>query len=609
MTLTSLFIHLFNMSITATWIALAVILLRLVLKRTRVPKALLCILWVLVAARLILPFSVESVLSLVPSRETVPPTILLDDNPAIHSGIPVVNNTFNPIISDHLSPDPWESVNPMQVIWTVASWVWIVGMILMAVYATASYLRLRRQVRVSLETAPNVMLCDHIDTPFILGIIRPHIYLPSALSESTAPSVLAHERAHLARRDHLWKPLGFLILTVYWFNPILWVAYILLCRDIELACDERVVKNMTAAEKKDYSEALLTCSMPRHVISISACPLAFGEVGVKERVKSVLHYKKPLFWVVILALVASVIVGVCFLTDPISKVHESQEPRVSVWNLADESFERENIDDIRISYGNIFLDVDKNTVMEEFFTLMDGLALGEQYDENQLIPTTVLDADIMIILQSQQLDEYYVCFNYSLNLIWMAKNPIEYTAEGIMNPIETQACPVYQVSDTEALKAFIGKSLKETTKDYLVVHGEVTDAVIWGQKRENWGFTADVDKDGMTETFTMGYGPTSGIFTITIKGVEGDELQYSNIFHISHGDLSFVKHEDGHIQLHLVENISNREILFDVAVIDGQLALFSTDESYANDWGYLIPYWGSQGVNSDWIISPESTEG
>lgn len=225
MTLTSLFIHLFNMSITATWIALAVMALRLVLKRTRVPKALLCVLWVLVAVRLIFPFSVESALSLVPSRETVPPTILIDDTPAIQSGIPVVNHTLNPIIKGNLSPVPWESVNPMQVFWTMASWIWIGGMILMGVYAFVSYLRIYRRVRVSVETEPKVMICDGIDTPFILGIIRPRIYLPSALSDTAAVSVLSHERAHLARRDHLWKPLGFLILTVYWFNPILWVAY------------------------------------------------------------------------------------------------------------------------------------------------------------------------------------------------------------------------------------------------------------------------------------------------------------------------------------------------------------------------------------------------
>ena len=335
MTVTSLFIHLFNMSITATWIALAVMALRLVLKRTRVPKALLWVLWVLVAARLLLPFSVASALSLVPSRETVPPTILIDDTPAIHSGIPAVNNTLNPIIKENLSPVLWESINPMQVVWTVASWVWIGDMILMVLYAAVSYLRLRRRVRVSVEAEPKVMLCDGIDTPFILGIIRPRIYLPSSLSDTAVPSVLSHERAHLARRDHLWKPLGFALLTLHWFNPLLWVAYLLLCRDIESACDEKVVRDMDNTQKDGYSRALLACSMQGafHRGWISACPVAFGETGVKTRIKSVLHYKKPAFWVLLIAILACVAVGVFFLTDPAkeengeSSVESSEESR------------------------------------------------------------------------------------------------------------------------------------------------------------------------------------------------------------------------------------------------------------------------------------------
>ena len=160
----------------------------------------------------------------------------------------------------------------------------------------------------------NIYLCDAISSPFILGIVKPRIYLPSTLNEVQRRNVLAHERAHLARRDHLWKPLGFALLAVYWFDPMLWLAYVLFCRDIELACDERVIRNMDKEAVTAYSTVLLACSMPR-MVSLS-CPLAFGELGVKERVKNMLHYKKPAFRIVAASIAVCIVVAVCFLTDP-----------------------------------------------------------------------------------------------------------------------------------------------------------------------------------------------------------------------------------------------------------------------------------------------------
>lgn len=310
--MTSVFLHLLNMSITAGWLVLAVVLLRLVFRRA--PKWIHCLLWVLVAVRLLCPVSIESVLSLIPSAETVPVDTFLYETPVIHSGVPVVDAVVNPVISNGFAPTPENSVNPMQVATTVAAYVWVAGIAAMLLYAVISTLRLRWRVREAAFVRENIWQCDRIATPFILGIFRPRIYLPTLLGAEETHSVVAHEQAHLSRKDHWWKPLGFLLLTVYWFNPLLWVGYVLLCRDIEAACDQRVVRNMDAEGRKEYSRVLLACSAPRHLVT--ACPLAFGETGVKSRIRSVLNYKKPAFWLVITAIVATVVAAVCLLTNP-----------------------------------------------------------------------------------------------------------------------------------------------------------------------------------------------------------------------------------------------------------------------------------------------------
>lgn len=309
----AVFLKVLNMSLTATWLALAVIVLRLVLKK--VPKALMVALWGLVGIRLCCPFSFESALSLIPSPEPIPQDIVYADIPAIHSGIPFLNDTINPILSGSMAPNVGDSVNPMQVVTFVASAVWAVGICLMLLYMAVSFLSVRAKVREAALLKEIIWICDSIGTPFILGIVRPRIYLPSSLGEKDTEYVLAHERAHLKRKDHWWKPLGFLLLALHWFNPILWIAYVLLCRDIEVACDEKVLREKGVEIKKPYSEALINCSVPRR--SIAACPLAFGEVGVKERVKKVLNYKKPAFWIIIAAVIALIVTAVCLLTDPV----------------------------------------------------------------------------------------------------------------------------------------------------------------------------------------------------------------------------------------------------------------------------------------------------
>ncbi len=308
----ALFLKLLNMSITAGWIVLAVVLLRLLLKKA--PKWISCLLWALVGVRLVLPFSFESRVSVVPSVETVPQEIIYAQKPTINSGITYFNNTVNPFISESLAPTPGASVNPIQIVIFIASIAWCIGIAGMLIYALISYLRIKEKVRISAPLRENIYLCDTISAPFILGIIKPNIYLPSTLGEKEAEYVIAHETAHLKRCDHLWKPLGFALLTIYWFNPLMWLAYVLLCRDIELACDEQVIKGMDAEDKKLYSSALLDCSTPRKMIS--ACPLAFGETSVRSRIKNVLSYKKPAFWIIIVAVIACAAASVCLLTDP-----------------------------------------------------------------------------------------------------------------------------------------------------------------------------------------------------------------------------------------------------------------------------------------------------
>ena len=309
----AVFLKLLNLSISASWLVLAVLVLRLVSKRS--PKWMNVLLWGIVALRLVLPFSVESALSLIPSAETVSPAVVqFDPAPTITSGVSVIDNAVNPSLSEHFAAVPTASVNPLYVWAYLAGWVWLIGLGVMLLYALASYLRLRRRVSVSLCVRENIYLCDAISSPFILGVVKPRIYLPSGLDEVQRQNVLSHERAHLARRDHWWKPLGFALLAVYWFNPVLWLAYALLCRDIELACDERVIRTMDESAVKTYSTVLLACSMPRK--AVITCPLAFGEVAVKERVRNALRYKKPAFWVVAASVAVCVVVAVCFLTNP-----------------------------------------------------------------------------------------------------------------------------------------------------------------------------------------------------------------------------------------------------------------------------------------------------
>lgn len=310
--MSDLFLNIVNMSISASWLVLTVLLLRFVLKKA--PKWVNVLLWGIVAVRLAFPFSIKSALSLIPSAETINPGIMMDTVPSVQTGVPAINNVINPVIGSSLAPAPGSSANPLQIWIPILSIVWAIGVAALLLYTAVSYWRLQRKVSEAVILRDNIYQSENVASPFVLGIMKPKIYLPYHMDGQDLSHVVAHEQAHIRRRDHWWKPLGFLLLTIHWFNPLMWLAYVLLCRDIELACDEKVIKELDNELRADYAQALVVCSVNRRMIA--ACPLAFGEVGVKERVKSVMNYKKPAFWVIILAVITCAVVAVCFLTNP-----------------------------------------------------------------------------------------------------------------------------------------------------------------------------------------------------------------------------------------------------------------------------------------------------
>lgn len=308
----AVFLELLNRSIAAGWLILAVVLLRLLLNRA--PKNLRCLLWAFVPVRMLLPARIKSPLSLIPSARTLPPQELINDLPSIHSGIPVLDQSVNGSFSQAMAPSVENSVNPLQI-WThIWAWIWLLGFCAMLLYALFSDWRLRRLVADSLPLRDNIRLSERLSSPFVLGIARPKIYLPYGLDEDTMALVLAHEQGHILRHDHWFKPLGFLFLSFCWFHPLFWLAFLLYSRDIELACDEFVLRQLGPGAKKLYSNALLTCSASRS--AVTPCPLAFGESDVKTRIRSILRYQKPTRWMLLVSGLACLVLALCFLTDP-----------------------------------------------------------------------------------------------------------------------------------------------------------------------------------------------------------------------------------------------------------------------------------------------------
>lgn len=373
--MSELFLNIVNMSISASWIVLAVLLLRLLLNKA--PKWINGILWGIVGLRLIMPFSFESIFSLIPSSETISKA---PDSPRPHfeSGVTIIDNQVNNYLGEHYYEGVTRPTGHFVDITTILAIVWIVGIVLLLAYTIISYSRVKNKIGTAVLLRDNIYQSENVVSPFVLGIIKPKIYLPFNINEQDMSHVIAHENAHIHRKDHWWKPFGFLVLTLHWFNPLMWLGYVLLCRDIELACDEKVIKELNTEQKADYSQALLTCSVNRRMIA--ACPLAFGEVGVKDRVKSILNYKKPAFWIIVVAIIASVAVAVCFLTNPTSNklkdienrtLNSITEETVAVWVSDGEMYHSigaiskdllEDLSDIKISRTEF--DADLNNGIE-----------------------------------------------------------------------------------------------------------------------------------------------------------------------------------------------------------------------------------------------------
>lgn len=320
----SIFLKLFNMGWTSSWLILAVVFLRFILRRA--PRWITCLLWAFVAVRLVCPFSVESAFSLIPSSEPLPERIMTEHTLSVDTGIAAVDGPVNGYLGDHYYEGVTVPAGSKNRVMDILGSLWAVGVFALLLYSVVSLVRLRRMTGASVRVSGDIFLCDGIHTPFILGVVKPRIFLPSGMEEGQAEYVVAHERAHLKRKDHWWKPAGFLLLAVYWFLPLSWVAYILFSRDVELACDEKVIKTLGEESKKAYAQALLFCSVGKTPVrrAVTACPLAFGEVGVKERVKNVLHYKKPAFLLLAAAAVCCAAAAVCFLTNP--KREEAEPP-------------------------------------------------------------------------------------------------------------------------------------------------------------------------------------------------------------------------------------------------------------------------------------------
>lgn len=346
-----LFLKIINMSISASWLVMAVLILRLVLKKA--PKWVNVLLWGIVAVRLICPFSFESALSLIPSAETFPEKAISGPSFDVQTGITPVDNRINDYLGDRYFEGVTVPANNGNHMMTIFSIVWTIGILLLIAYTVISYWRLHREIDTAVRYKDNLFQSENVSSPFVLGLIKPRIYLPFSINGQDLEHVIAHEQAHIRRKDHWWKPLGFLLLTVHWFNPFVWLSYVLLCRDIELACDEKVIRELGNEQRADYTQALVACSINRR--TIAACPLAFGEVGVKERVKSVMNYQKPAFGIVLLAVIACVGAAVCFLTNPITVDDhfgaEIYEPTPS--ELIDEKYDNEEFVITKLHYENL----------------------------------------------------------------------------------------------------------------------------------------------------------------------------------------------------------------------------------------------------------------
>ncbi len=367
-----LFLKVVNMSISASWLFFVVLVLRLLLQKA--PKWVNVLLWGIVGIRLICPFSFESNMSLVPSAETIPQEILQYEGTKLQEPA-YLEIVTNPMLSDGVIVELEQTTDRMQIRVVDITFLWIIGMGVLLLYTIISYLRLCHRVSTAVRYKDNIFKSENVTSPFVLGIIRPRIYLPFKVGEQELEHVIAHEQAHIHRKDHWWKPLGFLLLTIHWFNPLVWLAYVLLCRDIELACDEKVIKKLDNEQRANYTQALVNCSVNRRMIA--ACPLAFGEVSVKDRVRSVMNYKKPTFWVILASVIVCIVMAVCFLTNPKEKQEQEQQGNEVI---VDDEGNEKDLEQVKENKGDSEQVEESKNELEQVQTEIEGDEVLEAYD-------------------------------------------------------------------------------------------------------------------------------------------------------------------------------------------------------------------------------------
>ena len=505
------FLKLVNLSISASWLILAVLVLRVVLKKA--PKWVMPLLWGVVALRLVCLFSIESALSLIPSAETIPSEIVTETREPVLYEQATLDIVTNPTLPSAAEVPVGVSRQQAQVDFNIYSVLWLAGMAALLVHALVSAGKLKRKLATAILLRDNIYESEFVDSPFVFGVVKPNIYLPMHMDEGTAAHVIAHERAHLTRRDHWWKVLGYLVLALHWFNPLVWVAYILFCRDIELACDEKVVKGLDGAARADYSQALLSCAAPGR--AVAACPLAFGEGNIKTRVKSALHYKKPAFWVAAAAVLAVVIVAVCFLTNPRSergslvwaqKLNAADVASIELYVPAEgEARQYKKLDTEEMAQAVELINSSRGTYIEKPETVYGGLpvwflltmadgtvhAVGSVVGHYLIIDGDTFDADV----ENQAEWENYVLKGDSASPIDMADR-LSYALYGMTTGVYTLGEAVFEDSVWETSYEETFANTKSTPELWLssalgtdmtgILYGTVTAARGYSYRFSGW---------------------------------------------------------------------------------------------------------------------------
>lgn len=505
------FLKLVNLSISASWLILAVLVLRVVLKKA--PKWVMPLLWGVVALRLVCLFSIESALSLIPSAETIPSEIVTETREPVLYEQATLDIVTNPTLPSAAEVPVGVSRQQAQVDFNIYSILWLAGMSALLVHALVSAGKLKRKLATAILLRDNIYESEFVDSPFVFGVVKPNIYLPMHMDEGTAAYVIAHEHAHLARRDHWWKVLGYLVLALHWFNPLVWVAYILFCRDIELACDEKVVRGLDGAARADYSQALLSCAAPKR--AVAACPLAFGEGNIKTRVKSALHYKKPAFWVAAAAVLAVVIVAVCFLTNPRSergslvwaqKLNAADVASIELYVPAEgEARQYKKLDTEEMAQAVELINSSRGTYIEKPETVYAGLpvwflltmddgtvhAVGSVVGHYLIIDGDTFDADV----ENQAEWENYVLKGDSASPIDMADR-LSYALYGMTTGVYTLGEAVFEDSVWETSYEETFANTKSTPELWLssalgtdmtgILYGTVTAARGYSYRFSEW---------------------------------------------------------------------------------------------------------------------------